>query len=82
MLSTEPLDYSEAEWNLIDAFGLRDFAINSNIMPFNLYREMAIKAVIEEWTGPEVKAVGRALKALSECRVYRLTPEFDKLLKF
>lgn len=81
MLSNE-VEYSEAEWKLIDEFGLKDFAINSRVMPPVMYREMAVLAVKQGLSGPAVKALGRGLNAIDDCNPYRMTPEFDALIRF
>ena len=50
--------------------------------PFNLYR-MSVERVFRRNTkGPAVEALRRAYDAICDCRVFRHTPEFEKLLEF
>lgn len=76
------VEYSEAEWKLIDHFGFRDFAVNSRCMPATLYREMSLNAFVNNLSGPGVDALRRVLAATNECKPYRMTPEFDGLAHF
>lgn len=73
-------EYSEAEKKLISFFGYADR--KDLINPMALYRILAEKAFIENLQGPAVEALRRAYEALQSCSVYRMSPEFDKLLFF
>ena len=78
----EATEYSKAEWKLIDKFGLRYMAERRDVTPLTLYREMAMITVCTMMTGPAVEALRRALNALNQATVYRMTDEFDTLVTF
>ena len=78
----DSVEYSEAEWKLIDHFGYRDYASNSWIMPDGVYKEMAMHAFVNNISGPAVDALRRVVVALRGSKIYRLTSEFDELVDF
>ena len=76
--------YSEQERKLIAK--ISDHWANvitaADINPPNLYKILAYECFESNKTGPEIEALRRVCKALSNCSPYRLTPEFDKLCEF
>jgi hypothetical protein len=43
---------------------------------------MMLRVFTENQQGEHVDALRRAVIAMNNCRPYRLTPEFDKLIEF
>lgn len=72
-------DYSEGEIQLIKHFGYMDIA--PHLDPVNLYRLMVNRAFLKDMQGPMVEALRRAANALEACKIYRMTPEWEKLLE-
>jgi len=71
-------DYSEKEIKLIETFGYGDLlSVNAP----SLYRMMAEKAFIADMKGPHVESLRRCMKAIQECKIYRLTKEWDDLIQ-
>lgn len=77
-------EYSEAELRLIGAidpsWGTQDEA--GRLFPGILYANLAVQCFMKKSIGFEVNALRRVLEALQEGKVYRMTPEFDKLCEF
>lgn len=76
--------YSEAELKLIKAISPHWYGVvhKAEVSQPSLYNILAHECFIENKRGSEVDALRRACKALSECRVYRMTEEFDQLCEF
>jgi hypothetical protein len=74
-------DYSEAEQTLIKTISEHWFDVihKTDINPPNLYRIMAEEAFVDNRRGPAIEALRRVCKALRDSKIYRCTPEFDKL---
>jgi hypothetical protein len=77
------VEYSEAEKTLIKSISEHWYEIihQTNIVPINVYRALAVTCFLENRTGPEVEALRRVVSAIEECKIYRMTPEFDDLCK-
>lgn len=76
-------EYSEAEAKLIKACGyshLLELAKSCD-MP-TIYRICVVDGFINNHQGPQYDALRRAYKAIEECNPYRMTAEFDELIKF
>lgn len=77
-------EYSQAEIRLIEAidpsWGTQEAA--GRLVPGVLYTTLAVKCFMDKRIGPEVNALRRVLAALQESKIYRLTPDFDKLCEF
>lgn len=74
-------DYSESEINLFESLGHSKYILNG-VNPVALYDIAALKAFRENLQGPEIEALRRGVKAIHGCKVYRMTEEFDNLLRF
>jgi hypothetical protein len=71
-------DYSEKEKQLIKAFGYENLL---TVVAPTLYRMMVEKAFINDMKGPHVESLRRCAKALQECKIYRLTKEWDDMIQ-
>lgn len=78
------LEYSDAEKKLIEKLSSHWASVitKTQIAPFNLYTILAKEAFVHNRVGPEIEALRRVCIALEQCKIYRMTPEFDKLCKF
>lgn len=74
-------DYSKAEQILIKQISAHWFDIihKTDINPPNLYNILAQEAFVDNKHGPEFEALRKVCKALRDSKIYRCTPEFDKL---
>jgi hypothetical protein len=77
-------EYSKAELKLISVLSSHWFNIikQTSIIPSSIYGMIAQELFIENRQGPEVDALRRVCRAISDCKPYRRTPEFDALCKF
>jgi len=73
-------DYSEKEIKLFTFFGYGDI-LDHLIAPV-IYRMCVEKAFIDNMIGPEVDSLRRCVKSLYNCKVYRMTPEWDSMIEF
>ena len=78
-------DYSEAERKLFDSTGYGDL-MNSLSAP-DLYRLAVTKAFQLKWDYSDkrqslAEAIRKGSIALDNCSPFRMTPEFDELLRF
>lgn len=73
-------EYSENELKLFEKFGYGQIA--QNLTPHPLYRLCVEKAFIGNLTGSYVEALRRAYAALESCKIYRMTSQFEELLRF
>lgn len=78
------IEYSKAEKKLIKSISSHwhDVIMITDIAPFSLYKILAERAFIDDMNGSNVEALRRVCKALEECKIYRMTPEFDALCEF
>lgn len=76
--------YSNAEVNLIEKISPHwgDIITKSDINPPDLYKILAYEAFINNSSGPEFDALRRVCRAIYQCKIYRMTKEFDKLCEF
>lgn len=74
-------EYSEKEKQLFHSFGYDDTML-SYIDPVNMYKMAAINAFVNRYTGSNVEALAKAMKAIGKCGPYRHTPEFEQLITF
>lgn len=83
-MSLSVCEYSDAEKRLIAACSShwRRIIDRTEINPPNLYDRLALEAFINKEKGPHIEALRRACKALSVCKPYRMTKEFDELCNF
>ena len=80
-MSTE-VKFSEAEIKMFEALVQGHLLELNALNPLKVYTIAFGEAFTENKTGPPVEALRRAAKALSSVKIYRLTPEFDKLVAF
>lgn len=76
--------YSEAERKLIGKISPHwlDVIDKTCIYPSSLYKELLTIVFVENQNGPHVEALRRVMTAFEECKIDRMTPEFDKLCDF
>lgn len=79
MLANQP-EYSAAEVKLFTALGHADLL--EHLTEMGLWDFTVKKVFIEKREGPEVEALRRGYKAISECKIWRMTAEFDALITF
>lgn len=72
-------EYSENEMVLIRHSKMLD--LYQKLTAFPLYRLMAYHAFIYNDQSPEADAIRRGCIAIDENKIYRLTPEFDEIIK-
>ena len=77
-------DYSEAELRLIKSISEHWFRMvkDTDVDPITVYRILATICFEEDRKGPAVEALRRVMVCIRECKIYRMTPEFDKLCAF
>jgi len=80
-MSTET-KFSKAELKMFEALGRSCMCSAEALGPLMAYTMAASEVFTEDEKGPEVEALRRACRALSNGQPYRLTPEFDELLAF
>lgn len=81
MIEMYNIDYSMKEYQLVSKFGfgnLCDHLCN----PIGLYRICMEEAFIKNEHGSHVDALRNAMKVFYECKIYRLTEEFETLITF
>lgn len=74
--------YSETEAKLFKHFNVNSLMFMSNISPPMLYGLLANEAFCYPWkyeTG-YIEALRRASRALNECKIHRMTPEWDAMI--
>ena len=65
---------------MFEALGLGHLL--DSLEPMPVYRIAVGDAFANDTKGPHVEALRRAYLALCDAKLYRTTPEFDKLLAF
>lgn len=79
-------ELSDAEHKLFKALGhewlIKQCEHEYAIPAPKAYDMVAMEMFKENRTGPAVEALRRGINALHNCKVYRLTPEFDELISF
>lgn len=82
-MSSDICEYSEAEKILIKGLSPHwaNVIENAYIAPFSLYKILAINAFIAKREDEYTEALRKGLQALESCKIYRMTPEFDELIK-
>lgn len=56
--------------------------VDNPVEVWPMYRMAAEKAFIENTQGPAVEALRKGIRAMTECKPYRRTPEFEELIKY
>lgn len=76
-------NYSEKEKLFLTKIGYGKFIDldDCHINPMNVYAMAARKAFVENWTGDDADSLRRICKAIDEGKIFRLTKEFDDLIK-
>ena len=74
--------YSDKERKLLNWFDIPDAVIDcSSCAAPTLYRMAVENAYLDQYTyGCETESLRRCAKALRDCSVYRLTPEWDAMI--
>jgi hypothetical protein len=82
-LSADLCEYSEQELALISALSSHwaNTVKKTYISPLELYEILAVECFLSNRQGPEVDALRRGLAALESCKIYRMTKEFDELIR-
>lgn len=82
-MSDDIFEYSEAEKILIKGLSPHwaNVIENQYIAPLNLYRILAQDCFLDNRNDKYADALRRGYKALLSSSVYRMTPEFDELIK-
>lgn len=82
-LSTDLCEYSEQEIALISALSSHweNVIKKAYIAPLPLYKILAVECFLANRQGPAVDALRRGLAALESCKIYRMTTEFDELIR-
>ncbi len=73
------IKYSPNERTMFAAIGLGHL-LDTPIEEMGLYRIAFEKCFRENMRGPYVESLRRACKLISECKIYRMTPEFDSAI--
>lgn len=76
-------EYSEVEKILIKGLSPHWASVieRTYISPLNLYKILAIDAFLAKREDAYIEALRKGLQALESCKIYRMTPEFDKLIE-
>jgi hypothetical protein len=56
--------------------------VDHPIAVWAMYKMAVEKAFINNNQGPEVEALRKGMKAITECKPYRNTPEFEELIHY
>ena len=82
-MSSGICEYSEAEKILIKGLSPHwaNVIENTYISPLNLYKILAVDAFLAKREDEYIEALRKGLQALESCKIYRMTPEFDELIK-
>ncbi len=72
--------YSENEIKLFTALGWAEYLEMSAIYPPTLYQMAVNKAFNDKVKSPEVDALRRGFESIKNCKPYRMTDEFEKLI--
>ena len=72
-------DYSTKELQMFVSLGYEDIIVTT-LPPPNLYRIAAEEAFINDSRGSAVESLRKCCKALRNCKVYRMTPEWDEMI--
>ena len=78
MLRECTINWSDKELKLVEHYGYSDLA--DRVEPLMLYRMMVNKAFAINDQSEYANSLRRCSYALDNCTVYRMTPEFDKLI--
>lgn len=80
------LYYSEQEIKLFKDLGwtylFTGSYVENPIEPWAMYQIAAEQAFINNLQGPIIDALRKGIKAITECKPYRKTPEFEELIKY
>jgi hypothetical protein len=80
------LEYSDQEIRMFRDLGwgyLFQGSYEDNpIATWAMYKIAVEKAFIENTQGPAVEALRKGTRAITECKPYRRTPEFEELIKY
>lgn len=79
-------DYSEKELEMIKCLSPHWYRIIEDDVlidctPVRLYEIIAIKCFLGSVESPAVESLRRCLEAINNCKPYRMTPEFDELIR-
>lgn len=78
--------YSDQEIKLFKDLGwgylFENTFVDNPIEPFVMYRMASESAFINNSQGNAVEALRKGMKAMSESKPYRFTPEFEKLIDY
>ena len=56
--------------------------IENTVEVWTMYRMAAEKAFINDAKGQAVEALRKGIRAMTECKPYRRTPEFEELIHY
>lgn len=75
-----PYEYSQKEIQLIETMKAEHFAMSPSLVPYLVYREMAIQCFRDKRNDFVSESIHRCLIAQEMSKPSRLTPEFDALI--
>lgn len=80
---SDTCEYSEAEKILIKGLSPHWAQVieHTDIPPWSLYKTLAVNAFLTKREDEYTEALRKGLQALESCKIYRMTPEFDELIK-
>lgn len=77
-------EFSQKELDLIQSLSPHWYKIITTHKDFNppkLYEILAIQCFAENRTGKDVDSLRRIINVLHQCKIFRLTKEFDDLIQ-
>lgn len=77
------MNFSEKEKKFLVKIGFGKFIDLDDcyVNEIKVYEMAARKAFVDGWTGEDADSLRRICKAIDSGKIYRLTPEWDELIK-
>lgn len=86
MLSRLHAEYSDQEIRMFKDLGwgylFEGSFVDNPIQVWGMYKMAVEKAFINKTEGPAVEALRKGIKAMTECKPYRRSPEFEELIHY
>ena len=73
-------EYSQKELKLIEHYGFLEIIKKVELNPPSLYRMMMEKAFVDNDQDIYHEALRKCMEAFMDCKIYRLTKEWDDLI--
>ena len=74
--------YSEKEIQLITYFGYQDLIMHKDLTAPTIYQMMINKAFMLNINDAAAESLRRCYTALTSGKIYRLTPQWDEMIRF